>query len=531
MRVKDGEQPAMEEGVPADAVGRRIACDGEIATVLFVGMVPPTKGLWLGVEWDNPERGKHDGCHEGVRYFTCSHPTGGSFVRPKKASFGVDYVTALKLRYEREREGTEPVIKGIAVDYRYQKLSNKQKAENLREVALRRCEVWGATPGDDIKNTTPDVEFLDLSHNLLWSWEPLAAITEQLPELTGLHLGYNRLSVPSDPSSLRHAFANLKVLILQGCGLTWPQVLQCAGMWPQVEELYLERNNITQLQRPVDVLQSLTTLDLTNNPIASETLPEISALSGLKTLVLADTGLSTIEFNDVPAGSKTAMFPALQNLALRDNNITEWRVLNELEKLASLEHLMVQRNPLIESGERNPETAWQITIARIGQLHTLNSRQIDPVERRGAERDYLKMFGKQWLESGGHWDPEKNNPGAAFLAEHPRYLALIQKHGAPDEGELVTKKPFALKNQLLNLTFTCPDDTDRKPIPKKLPCSMELQKVKGLLHRLLKLPGVDLHLSYTGTRMEGAEVEMDNDLKELQFYSIEDGDSILVRWS
>ncbi len=30
------------------------------------------------------------------------HPTGGSFVRPKKASFGEDYVTALKQRYEVE---------------------------------------------------------------------------------------------------------------------------------------------------------------------------------------------------------------------------------------------------------------------------------------------------------------------------------------------------------------------------------------------------------------------------------------------
>lgn len=28
-------------------------------------------GLWLGVEWDNPDRGKHDGSHEGVQYFTC----------------------------------------------------------------------------------------------------------------------------------------------------------------------------------------------------------------------------------------------------------------------------------------------------------------------------------------------------------------------------------------------------------------------------------------------------------------------------
>lgn len=31
--------------------------------------------------------------------------------------------------------------------------------------------------------------------------------------------------------------------------------------------------------------------------------------------------------------------------------------------------------------------------------------------------------------------------------------------------------------------------------------------------------------------MEGKEIDIDNDLKPLQFYSIEDGDKVLVRWS
>lgn len=26
-------------------------------------------GVWLGVEWDDPDRGKHDGTHEGHTYF------------------------------------------------------------------------------------------------------------------------------------------------------------------------------------------------------------------------------------------------------------------------------------------------------------------------------------------------------------------------------------------------------------------------------------------------------------------------------
>uniref|UniRef100_A0A8C7GAW1 Tubulin-specific chaperone E n=1 Tax=Oncorhynchus kisutch TaxID=8019 RepID=A0A8C7GAW1_ONCKI len=92
----------MDECLPSDAVGRRVACDGERGTVRFVGTVPPTAELWLGVEWDNPDRGKHNGSHEGVHYVTCRHPKGGSFVRPKKASFGVDYLTAIRRRYEME---------------------------------------------------------------------------------------------------------------------------------------------------------------------------------------------------------------------------------------------------------------------------------------------------------------------------------------------------------------------------------------------------------------------------------------------
>ncbi|XP_042560579.1 tubulin-specific chaperone E-like isoform X1 [Clupea harengus] len=531
MRVRDGEQSTMEDAVPVDAVGRRIVCDEERATVRYVGTVTATKGMWLGVEWDNPERGKHDGSHQGVGYFTCRHPTGGSFVRPKKASFGVDYLTALRLRYEKEREGEEITISSRTLEMvGFQKLTKEQRVENLKEVALRHCEIWGTASGTEIRKTTPDVELLDLSQNLLSSWEALAAITEQLKELRTLQLGYNRLTVPSDSSTLTHAFPNLRVLALAGCAITWPEVLQCACMWPRVEELYLSENNITELQRPVDVLQSLTHLDLSNNSITSETLTEIGHLPRLVTLNLTNTGLTVIEFNDVPPGSKTAMFPALQKLSLMDNKIAEWRVVNELEKLASLVHLILQRNPVMD-GERNPQTARQLVIARVGQLLQLTGSEIHSTDRRGAELDYIKTFGMQWLASGGHWEPEKNHPSADFTTQHPRYLTLIQKYGAPEESELKPEIPFALKNQLLTLTFVCPDDMDRKPIQKKLPCSMVVQKVKGLLHRLLKLPGAELRLSYTCSRMEGIEIEIDNDLKTMQFYSVEDGDSVLVRWS
>ena len=50
-------------------IGDRIECDGHRADILFIGEVPPTKGTWLGVEWDESQRGKHSGNREGNQYF------------------------------------------------------------------------------------------------------------------------------------------------------------------------------------------------------------------------------------------------------------------------------------------------------------------------------------------------------------------------------------------------------------------------------------------------------------------------------
>ena len=51
--------------------GRRLSYSGALCTVRYHGEVEGTKGEWLGVEWDEPGRGKHSGGHEEVKYFKC----------------------------------------------------------------------------------------------------------------------------------------------------------------------------------------------------------------------------------------------------------------------------------------------------------------------------------------------------------------------------------------------------------------------------------------------------------------------------
>lgn len=51
--------------------GTRIFLSGHFGTIKFIGSVRGTTGIWLGIEWDDPQRGRHDGAKDGVQYFTC----------------------------------------------------------------------------------------------------------------------------------------------------------------------------------------------------------------------------------------------------------------------------------------------------------------------------------------------------------------------------------------------------------------------------------------------------------------------------
>lgn len=84
-------------------------------TVRYYGSVARKEGSWLGIEWDDPLRGKHDGQHEGTRYFTCPRPGRiASFIRvpsgPSETLFigGVTFLDALEARYGQRTERRVP---------------------------------------------------------------------------------------------------------------------------------------------------------------------------------------------------------------------------------------------------------------------------------------------------------------------------------------------------------------------------------------------------------------------------------------
>ena len=76
--------------------------DGHRGFCRYVGPVYGQTGTWVGIEWDDSNRGKHDGKHDGERYFECKRKgkeeetKRASFVRVQKVAPGTDFVSAAK---------------------------------------------------------------------------------------------------------------------------------------------------------------------------------------------------------------------------------------------------------------------------------------------------------------------------------------------------------------------------------------------------------------------------------------------------
>lgn len=92
----------VKEEVPPEhlfTIGNKIKCDKYTGVVKYIGEVTPHAGTWLGIEWDEPSRGKHSGTVDGIQYFQSTKPNAASFIRPQKARKLMDVFTALEERY------------------------------------------------------------------------------------------------------------------------------------------------------------------------------------------------------------------------------------------------------------------------------------------------------------------------------------------------------------------------------------------------------------------------------------------------
>ena len=81
------------------------------------------------------------------------------------------------------------------------------------------------------------------------------------------------------------------------------------------------------------------------------------------------------------------------------------------------------------------DEGYMLTLARLGQLETLNFSRITPQERRNAEMYYLSRIAKAVAEV-----PEDKD--AELLACHPRYEELCRSECPLDFGSPSDEHPM-----------------------------------------------------------------------------------------
>jgi len=263
-------------------------------------------------------------------------------------------------------------------------------------------------------------------------------------------------------------------------------------------------------------------LDLDANMISDwAMINHLNIISSLQILRLNENQLSTIMI-------ESGAFPNLKVLQLNSNVISEWIHISHLNKL-DLRELRFRSNPVLT--HEKPLECRQNIIARISSLSVLNGTHISDNERKWAEIDYYKKHGLEYLQIQRLPAEKKEMALADFSAVHGRYLEIVEKFGEPEEAELKVQESN-LKATLVAVHVCSPDLAGSASTSKKLPLSMTVAKLKALIGRLYRqhIKGGDLQMSIRSAANPELEQDLDNDMRDLAYYSVQNGDTLLVRW-
>lgn len=530
-------------------IGQRVQdADGYRGSVRYIGPVVTSKSAdteWVGVEWDDGSRGKHDGsvttkAGEVVRYFTTAEGR-GSFLKRNKVDCGVSFFGALRQRYvemDAPLEAPNNVFEGAyantnkeggrkAIEFVGElKVRERQQIAVLDKCTLRAC---GIARARDPEETPPAAAAryteVDLQGNLLREWADVAELVDAMPQLRTLHLNGNLLA-PLGADSLRGAgVRRLRTLVLNNCGLeggaTLRRVLDAASC---LEELYAAGNCFADLGEALDGLSSggeLRVLD-----VSACEVPQWSQLLPLRRL----PRLQVLSANDNPGirlaggGAAPGEWPCLASLGLSGTGVENWSSIDSLNSMAALRGLRLQRVPLLRGLGQSEARA--LVIGRVRELVQLNGSIISRRERAEAEKTYLRSI---WRRSGGP-DGDRETRSAA-AAEHPRMAELEEKWAevmAPTSAETGAT---SLKSQMVSVTIVpvAASASSLEPVQKKVPLNLQVLRLKQLARRLFGLDVDRQALAFRHAEDRDAPpTAIDDDTATLAYFGVAEGARIFV---
>ncbi|PFH34817.1 CAP-Gly domain-containing protein [Besnoitia besnoiti] len=258
--------------------------------------------LWLGVEWDDPGRGKHDGSLNGKVYFTCASPetrrratpraphaaaeggdcgaersTAGSFVKRCKLVEPQDFKRAVVQRYTtkltQEQVDAMLLVNPITNRTKPVEFVGREEAEAhfarlhlLNAMSFNgSCAIRSAGPSPRL--VLPNLRFLSLSDSLITDWKELLGILRAAPRLQSLSLCGARLQASTLPTALSRrsrtsaelaennagepelsvppVLSELRDLQLDRTFITWEELLAFDTLAPQLVRLSIRANGFS----------------------------------------------------------------------------------------------------------------------------------------------------------------------------------------------------------------------------------------------------------------------------------------------
>lgn len=539
-------------------IGKRVEVSGYIGTIRYYGpLIHPSAKKdsgqkWLGIEWDDKERGKHNGTVEQTFYFDCifHKPKGtdmkaGSLITQDKVNFGITLELALMMKYCSKNTDNDLFAAWQKELYVFTSNSHKKMIEligmpklleafshtnMLEEIALQSMNI--SEIDGSLNELMAKVRNLYLDHNLLYDWSQYFTIINSLPQLNSLSLRDNKFKKPDlslfeNKTEEKLINKNLKILALIGMELNWKDIEVLSPAFKCIEELWICRNNCSLITSEYDPLKmnlhnfdSLKVFNVEENGIYKWT--ELAILSSLPNLEKIIASLNFIENIPYIEG-----FPKLQSIFINGNKIENLKAINSLNKYPNFVQLRINDNPYEQVVLHN--TRFYI-IGKIGKLNWLNGSSIKPKDRRDSDLAYSTKCFEDFLEE------EKKNPQInleKFMEEnHPRWHELIAKYGYPLN---YTKKQEAkLPSQSsdsnwinINLVPCSKFCEYKQTVNKRISLSYLVKNLKGMCAKIFLIDILKLKLVYLEDE-KSPPIHLSEDLRQLSFYNIKHNSMIRI---
>ncbi|RDW71919.1 hypothetical protein BP5796_07953 [Coleophoma crateriformis] len=538
-------------------VGQRLSIKHQSCTVRYIGPVQGTKDEseeYLGLEWDDAARGKHDGSHLNKRYFRCqsTSSTAASLISARKVVLDPRQTFVEAVRHKYATNLADPLgpgaaeqkimisISKVAEEVGFAKINAiLAQLNRLRIVIVDGLSIYSADEPGEIKATCPAIVELDMSRNLFEDITPILKICGELEALKILRLNGNRLQIKDNDSSPQfqigsvNPFNGLVELELNETLLSWVDICKIAQRCPSLTSLKASQNLLACLSSEPLPVVTRTSGFVNNNSNDSREKPSEASTNGLQqsslVLTLKSMYLELNEFSNLADLAPLVFFKNLRNLHmkgnkisnissslptstepifdtnlrfvdLRNNGISSWDLVDALPRVfPGLTELAISGNPIWKAVREGgilaeEEDGYRLTVARLGNLKRLDFSEVTDVYRKDAEMFYLSQIGRALSKV-----PESEE--SMITALHPRYAELCSIYEPPvvfrsNDG---STNPDFLEARLIKLDFYLPPNTIPGQMEEthrliEVPKAFSIYRAKGIVGKKFGLPTMKIRL-------------------------------------